>query len=154
MHALCTIVTSKLDNIQNILEYYQDDAWDYASIGGRYSNIIPVGKKCKDIHSGCAWPDIGPNAFPYLERMEANENCKYVNVSRIRNINQEECMRIEEHGGLSPWNPYTLILCHEDGGFEWVDWEELPQDVKAVYRTFLNDTRRKSWWMVIIDYHY
>lgn len=154
MHALCTIVASRLSDISAAMEYYQDNAWDYASIGGRYSNLIPVGKKCKDIYAGYGWPDIPRHVFPYPERMEGNENCKYVNVARIRNINQAECQRIRDGGGLSPWEPYTLILCHEDGGFEWMDWEESPRDVRNVYQAFLNDTKRKSWWMAVIDYHY
>lgn len=154
MHALCTIVGSRLQDIESALEYYHENEWDYATIGGRYSNLIPVGKKSKVIHTGSAWPDMEREAFPYPERMQGNENCKYVNIARIRNINQEECLRILQGGGLSPFEPYTLILCHEDGGFEWMDWEESPPEVKAVYRAFLNDTRRKSWWMAVVDYHY
>lgn len=153
MHALCTIIARDFNTIQNAMDYYSENEWDYASVGGRYSNLIPVGKNCR-LYNGNGWPDLQNGDFPFGERLGANPNCKYTNVARLRNVNRAECVRLASAGCLTPFEPYTLILCHEDGGFEWMDWETAPNEVKYSYREWMEDPRRQSWWMVIVDYHY
>lgn len=155
MHAMCTIVGRTIREIENCIDYYQtENAWDYVSIGGRYSNLLPVSKKCKVYHTGMGWPDIPRGIFPYPERMIANPDLYYANIARIRNINMDEVARVREGGGLDPFEPYTLIICHDDGGYEWIDMEEIDNGRFVATQNFLHDIRRQSWFMAILDYHY
>lgn len=155
MHAMCTIVGRTIREIENCIDYYQtENAWDYASIGGRYSNLLPVSKKCKIYHTGIGWPDIPRGIFPYPERMIADPDLYYANIARIRNINMDEVARVREGGGLDPFEPYTLIICHDDGGYEWIDMEEIDNGRFVATQNFLHDIKRQSWFMAIVDYHY
>lgn len=155
MHAMCTIVAKTLQQITNCMEYYSsENAWDYVSIGGRYSNLLPVSKKCKKYYAGMGWPDIPLGTFPYPERMAANPDLYYTNIARIRNLNEDEMVRIREGGGLDPFEPYTLIICHDDGGYEWVDIEQIDTGHFVAVQNFLHDAKRQSWFMVVADYHY
>lgn len=155
MHAMCTIIGRTIREIENCIDYYQtENAWDYASIGGRYSNLLPVSKKCKIYHTGIGWPDVPRGIFPYPERMIADPDLYYANIARIRNINMDEVARVREGGGLDPFEPYTLIICHDDGGYEWIDMEEIDNGRFVATQNFLHDIKRQSWFMAIVDYHY
>ena len=155
MHALCTIVARNIHEIERCMEYYQqDEAWDYAMVGGRYSNIVPVSKKCKTFHSGGGWPDLPGETFSYGDRLQANPDLKYTNVARIRNINHEERFRIKRAGGLDVFEPYTMILCHPDGGYEWLDLEQMDQAGLDRLSDWLIEPQRQSWFVAVVDYHY
>lgn len=155
MHALCTIVARTLREAYDSMRYYSDEqTWDYACVGGRYANLIPVSKKCKTYHDGSGWPELPGDEFPYTDRMNPNPDLKYTNIARIRNINQAERARIIGAGGLDVFMPYTMIICHDDGWYEWLDIEQMGQGQLENLANVLRQPDKQSWFMVVVDYHY
>ncbi len=155
MHAMCTIVARNLSTIERCMNYYsQERTWDYASIGGRYSNLIPVSKKCKTYYAGIGWPDIPHGQFPYPDRMEPNPALQYTNIARMRNIVHDEVVRMAHGGGLDIFLPYTMIICHEDDWFEWLDIDEMGEGQLANLHEVLQQPNKQSWFVAIVDYHY
>lgn len=153
MHVFCTAIARNLREISEIMHYYQDDAWDYVGVGGRYANIIPVGKNCK-LHGG-GGIDMGlqDGIFPFVNNIDPNPDCKYTSVARLRNIDMDECMRLHQRGYLNPFTPYNLILYHEDGGMEFLEWGEMNEQARARYLEWMTAPHRQSWWLVILDAH-
>ena len=155
MHAMGTIVARNLRTIERCVNYYsQEGTWDYASIGGRYSNLIPVSKKCKTYYAGLGWPDIPHGQFPYPERMEPNPDLQYTNIARIRNVVLDEVMRIRQGGGLDIFLPYTMIICQDEECFEWFDIDEMGERQIESLREILQQPNKQSWFIAVIDYHY
>lgn len=154
MHALCAVVGRTLQDIDRCLQDHQEnEAWDYAMVGGRYCNLIPVGKKVKLINSG-GWPELpGATNFPYPERMNANPDCQYTNIARIRNINHDERIRMRDGGGLDILCPYNAIICHPDGGYEWIDIDYGTQDDRDRFTDFVSHPSRSYWYVAVVDYH-
>lgn len=155
MHALCTIVARTLRDAERCMNYYSEEqAWDYVMIGGRYSNLIPVSKKCKTYYTDGGWPELPTGGFPYEGRMAANPNLQYTNVARMRNINHDEIHRMICAGGLDIFLPYTMIICHDDGWYEWLDIDEMGEGQIANLHEVLQRPDKQSWFVIIADYHY
>lgn len=156
MHALCTVISKRIDSIHQVI-YEQCDCrnWDYADIGGRYDRIIPVSKKTKDIMEGRNFPfnDEGyaENGFPF-HAIENNENLKYVSIARIRNIDREEVRRIQNADLVNPFNPYSYILEDDSGYFT----EEIFTEDRGIEQLmdYINDPRHSYYYLAIIDYHF
>ena len=155
MHALCTVITKNVQNINNIIDNRCEGGdWDYASIGGRYDRIIPVSPKVKDLFEGHNFPfnhdEYAENGFPF-HVIENNLNCKYVSIARIRNINREEVSRLDRANLINPLHPYSYILEGDDGCAS----EEIVVDNEGLDRLldYVNDPKHSYYYLAIIDYH-
>jgi len=156
MHALCIIVAKSITNIHRFIDdrcEYGD--WDYASIGGRYGNIIPVSQKTKDYYAGIHFPfdneGYAENGFPF-HNIENNLNFKYVSLARVRNIKRNEVARFEANHLINPFHPYSYILETEEGDqTEEYSVRECGTDLLMDY---INDPRHSYYFVAIIDYHF
>ena len=154
MHALCTVVAKRIEDIQDIMDAKCDEGcWDYATIGGRYDRIIPVSPNTKDIFEGHNFPfnhdDYAENGFPF-HNIGNNLNCKYVSAARVRNINRDEVKRLDDAHLINPLNPYSYIL---DGEF---DNAEMTVEIngQGALLNYINDPKHSYYYLAIIDYHY
>ena len=153
MHVLCTVIARSLREVQEVMDYYQDDAWDYVNVGGRYSNIIPVSRRCKLYGGRVAGQELTDGIFPFGPDIDPDPDCRYTSIARLRNVKQGECLRLHERGFLTPFAPYNLILYHEDGGMEFLEWGEMNTQARSRYLDWLAAPHRQSWWMVVLDAH-
>ena len=159
MHALCAIITKTRDEVQNIIHNHCDEDnenayWDYALIGGRYANIIPVGNNVKNYERQSGpFRDIGLDECPFngVHDFVAGD-CKYVSVARIRNILRAECERQDRYGLLSPFKPYTIIISQNGDIIIDTDLEEQGPGVKAEVMGFIKT--HPNYFLTIVDYHY
>ena len=159
MHALCAVITKTKNEVQDIIYNHCDEAnedayWDYAIVGGRYANIIPVGHNVKT-HERQTEPFrdvvLGECPFNGVNNFVPGD-CQYVSVARIRNILKHECERQINHGLLSPFKPYTIIISKDGDIIIDTDLEEQGPGVKAEVAGFIET--HPNYYLTIVDYHY
>lgn len=152
MHAIATIVTPRPSRVYSIMEQYCDShEWDYASIGGRYHGMIPVGENVKRIlrtefdrqHETDDEFQFRPDEFPHKEKT------KYYSCARLRNIDLEEVDHLETFARYGVFNPEMFIVD---------DLETGPASYPGrMGREIINTLllRKRDWWyVVVIDYHF
>ena len=156
MHAVCTVVTKNLHMITDIIENKTNDGdWDYANIGGRYSNSIPVKKNTKNLfrNMGLNIEEYYPNGYPYYytQYLTNNNDCKYVSVARLRNIDLEEMRLLRANNLLDPFNPYRYILCENEDNYNEF---ETNQHGNELLLDFIHEPRHSFYYVAVIDYHF
>lgn len=152
MHCFCAVIHKHKRDVYSLIDNWCDEdygRWDYASIGGRYSYCIPVGRNSKLIEGYVESVHVLPFGGEIGENPEKNEKCKYVNMAKIRNINLEEVARMKFDYGLSIANPYSYVLIREDDNYEDVDEITNTNDVWQI----LNMPQYQGWYITAIDYH-
>lgn len=149
MHALCTVIARRPSDIYNILQQgVEENKWDYATIGGRYCNIIPIGKNAKGCNRLTGYLEDGVCPFE-----QENPNCKYVSMARLRNIKVDECDRQSVNHYLSPLAPYSIIINTPMGQ---VDEMEFDSADKASILELINMLRTTygDYYIAAVDYHF
>lgn len=149
MHALCTIIAKRPSDIYDILQQGEEaDRWDYATIGGRYCNIIPIGKNAKGCKRLIAYLEDGVCPFE-----QGNPDCKYVSMARLRNVKINECERQLASHYLSPLAPYSIII---DTPIGQVDEMEFDSADKASILELINTliTAYGDYYIAVVDYHF
>lgn len=150
MHCLCTLVTRRKEDIDAAIasRCYRDEdneydfsRWDYAFVGGGYSNIIPANKNSKEVLC-LNHPDLMRPPFPEREMRDY----LYTSCCRARNINLQEVGRLYDLGFISVLRPYTIII--EDLELDVDDPEEEQYD--TLYQFILT---HPSYYVTVIDYH-
>lgn len=148
MHCFCMIIHRKKQDLRTLFNKWCDEdngRWDYAMIGGRYRNIIPVSILTKSLDpSASAHPFDNPD-------YGGDPNCKYVDVARVRNINLEEAMRMEGEHEISVLHPYSLVIADYEYGNDDPYEQELPPGTN-IY-DILTMPRYQSWYATAVDYH-
>lgn len=155
MHAMCAIVGKTITDIYTLMERQCDiGLWDYSNIGGRYLNTIPISKNCQNQH---------PVDFPFLDErpevngfigdpMANNLNCQYVSLTRIRNINKEECERLHLCNHLDILHPAAVLIKYLDNSIS--DLIEDRNMSHEMLMDLINNPRYKSFYIAVVDYHY
>lgn len=150
MHALCTIIAKRPLDIYDILQQGEENGrWDYATVGGRYNNIIPVGKNAKS-HTRFVGGFLQDGICPFEQE---NPNCKYVSMTRLRNVKIDECERQSANNYLSPLAPYSIIISTPMG---CVDEMELDSADKASILALINSliSTYGDYYIAVVDYHF
>lgn len=159
MHKFVAVVTKWPNRVHAIMNNKcESQDWDWAVIGGRYGNLIPVKKNSKDIPGLLTFPEVGgDNGFPFVG-IDNNENLKYVSAARIRNIDRNECNRLKRLGKLNILEPYSVII-DEDEFMEEEFCLVQEDDTEAMhhlntYTNYLNRPDRQHWYAIIVDVHW
>jgi len=154
MHALCAVIGRNLHDIHQMIDYRCDCGdWDYASIGGRYENTIPVHKNSIDRFRNY-YPEannLPENGFPY-PTIDNNPNCKYFSVARIRQIDLQECMRITQESLVNVSRPYSILVHFLDDSYS--DFIEDEVIALSVWNTIVTNPRYSGYYVAVVDYHY
>lgn len=146
MHALCTLITERTDNIDRILDERcftedGDGEWDYAMVGGRYNNLIPIKKASKRL--------LDTPTEPEDIRLQHYDN-RFVSVAKIRTIDTDTLNDMYSRLYLNPLNPYRLLIPDEG-----IDIEDIRQQDDEVATMILEYMKlHPTHIMVIVDYHY
>ncbi len=147
MHALCTVLAEKPNDIEDILERYclneetGEGEWDYAMIGGRYEGIIPIKKNTKKLLGRPV--EIIP---AYLRRYQND----FVSIAKVRTVDIDVVNNIFDDAFISPLNPYRLIIPALD-----LDFQDISMRDERVRELILNYMRQHpTHVLAIIDYHY
>lgn len=150
MHIMCLILAKTHRRIREFIsERLNEGDWDYFDIGGRYGNIIPVSQKCKNY---CA-ADVGNGMWiqPYV--YAPLPGIKYVNVTRCRNIQHNECSRMLTTNAPSIYKPHELIIERPDGQMYSIqNNDNHPINTNEII-ALLGEPRHQSYFVYIIDYH-
>lgn len=149
MHYCYAIVTKKYDKAIDIADDRCDSGeWDYYDIGGRFSGLIPVSKKCKPVRmeGNGLWRNG-------TELYDINPNMRYTNVARLRNVNRNEIFNIQACGYLNIFSPYGIIMEQLDGSIRELILEDANASELRVIHDYLNDERTQSFYIFVIDIH-
>ena len=156
MHALCTIIAPTIVHINHIVnEYSMRNEWDYCNVGGRYSNLLPISKRTKKAKSeehGIGLEGLVDGEFPYHD-LDANPNCFYTDIARIRQIDFGEIDRLRAHGRLTGLDPYRLIVMTPTGITDFMVDETSPAAMQMM-RDYIRHPAHGYYYAVVIDYHY
>ena len=148
MHCFCLVIHKKQQDLHTLLNSWCDEnngRWDYASIGGRYRNIIPVSILTKSLD-----PSVSAHPFDNPD-YGGDPHCKYVDVARVRNINIDEAIRMRDEHELSVLHPYSFIIADYMWGDDDPIEVELARD--ADMYDILTNPKYQSWYITAVDYH-
>lgn len=150
MHMCCTMIVKNYSRFWDIADdKCNEGEWDYYSIGGRYSNLIPVSRRCKNVRDaerGLEWRGDGDQYTP-------NPNLKYVDVARLRNIDKNEVATISLCGFINIFQPYEIMIEQLDGTIRELRLDDCTiEQIRHIY-DYLNDPRVQSYYVFIVDAH-
>ena len=148
MHCFCVIIHKKRRDLRTLFDDWCNEdngRWDYAMIGGRYRNIIPVSILTKSI-------DPAASAHPFDNPDYGGDpNCKYVDVARVRNVNIDEAIRMGGEHEISVLCPYSFVIADYDYDGNEPYEQELPRGMDI--RDLLMMPKYQSWYITAVDYH-
>ncbi len=149
MHALCTIIAKNRNIIYEVMENYTynedtgDGEWDYALIGGRYENLIPLRRNAKNKL------DYSTPHGQLPTRLQEYPN-EFVSIAKNRSVDVLAMCDIVESGYITALVPYRLII-PELG----IDEQDIPAGDRDMAGFILEYMRQHpTHTIAVVDYHY